>query len=123
MKKRVFIFDDNQEILDLCTLILEDVGYEIRSSETALDIAKQVSEFKPDVILMDNWLPDISGIEATQLLKQDSELKKIPVVFFSANNDLANLAQQAGADAHLPKPFDIVELENLVAQLTKSITF
>lgn len=120
MNKKVFIFDDNEEILDLCTLILEDAGYHIRASATAQDIVEQVSNYMPDVILMDNWLPDISGIEATQRLKNHPDLKNIPVVFFSANNDLANLAQQAGADTHLPKPFDIIALEDLVASLIKS---
>ena len=114
MNKKVFIFDDNTDILELCTLILEDAGYETRTSASSNDIVDQVLSFRPDLIFMDNWLPDIGGIEATQALKNHPELKHIPVIYFSANNDVRTLAEQAGADTYLSKPFDIVALEEIV---------
>ena len=114
MTKKIFIFDDNHDILDLCTLILEDAGYEIRTSLTSNEITTQVSDYMPDLIFMDNWLPDVGGIEATRELKAHPNLKHIPVIYFSANNDVSNLAKQAGADSYLPKPFDILALEAIV---------
>lgn len=114
MNKKVFIFDDNTDILDLCTLILEDAGYHIKTSATSNDIVDQVSAFMPDIIFMDNWLPDVGGIEATQTLKNHPGLKHIPVIYFSANNDVRTLAEKAGADSYLPKPFDIDALEQMV---------
>ncbi|WP_199137181.1 response regulator [Pedobacter sp. ASV12] len=114
MNKKVFIFDDNTDILELCTLILEDAGYEIKTSASSNHIVDQVRAFMPDLIFMDNWLPDIGGIEATQALKNHPDLKHIPVIYFSANNDVKALAQQAGADTYLPKPFDIEALEEIV---------
>lgn len=114
MNKKVFIFDDNTDILDLCTLILEDAGYEIKTSATSNDITGQVSAYMPDIIFMDNWLPDVGGIEATQELKNHPDLKHIPVIYFSANNDVKALAKKAGADSYLPKPFDIHALEDIV---------
>lgn len=116
MTKKVFIFDDNTDILDLCTLILEDAGYEIKTSDTSNAIVEQVSAYMPDLIFMDNWLPDIGGIEATQALKKHPELKHIPVIYFSANNDVSQLAEKAGADNFLSKPFDIQELEEMVSR-------
>lgn len=116
MTKKVFIFDDNTDILELCTLILEDAGYEIKTSATSNDIVDQVSAYMPDIIFMDNWLPDVGGIEATQELKKHPALKHIPVVYFSANNDVSTLAQKAGADSYLSKPFDIQTLEEMVQQ-------
>lgn len=112
--KKVFIFDDNEDILELCTLILEDAGYETKTSATSNDISTQVSAYMPDLIFMDNWLPDVGGIAATQELKSNPELKHIPVIYFSANNDVKSLSEKAGADAFLPKPFDIHELEEIV---------
>lgn len=112
--KKVFIFDDNSDILELCTFILEDAGYEVRTSESSNDIEQQVLDFMPDLIFMDNWLPDIGGIEATQKLKSNPLLKGIPVVYFSANNDIKSLSEQAGADSFLSKPFDINILEEVV---------
>jgi len=112
--KKVFVFDDNKDILDLCTFILEDAGYSIKTSESANDIEKQVAEFMPDLIFMDNWLPDMGGIQATKAIKSHPELKHIPVIYFSANNDISALADEAGADSYLSKPFDIAALEAIV---------
>ncbi|MDQ8005112.1 MAG: response regulator [Pedobacter sp.] len=117
MSKKVFIFDDNKDILDLCTLILEGAGYETKTSSTSNDIIAQVSVYEPDIILMDNWLPDVGGIEATQELKRHPVYKEIPVIYFSANNDIKTLAATAGAERYLPKPFDIDELEGMVVSL------
>lgn len=116
MNKKIFIFDDNTDILDLCTLILEDAGYDIKTSATSNNIVDQVSAYMPDLIFMDNWLPDVGGIGATQAIKADPDLKHIPVIYFSANNDVKALAETAGADTYLPKPFDIQELENVVSR-------
>ncbi|WP_158796296.1 response regulator [Pedobacter sp. L105] len=113
-QKKVFIFDDNTDILELCTFILEDAGYEIKTSSTSNNIIDQVSAYIPDIIFMDNWLPDVGGIEATRELKTHEVLKNIPVIYFSANNDVMSLADQAGADGYLSKPFDIQELENII---------
>lgn len=112
--KKVFIFDDNLEILELCTEILEDLGFQVQTSPTTNKVEKQVQEFFPDLIFMDNWLPDISGIEATRLLKSNENLKHIPVVYFSANININQLAEQAGADDFIAKPFDINLFEEKV---------
>ena len=114
--KKVFVFDDNVDILDLCTIILEDAGYDIRTSSTSNNIIDQEMEYTPDIIFMDNWLPDVGGIDATRSLKKHEVLKKIPVIYFSANNDVASLARQAGADGYLSKPFDIQELEDIISK-------
>ncbi|ADY53129.1 response regulator receiver protein [Pseudopedobacter saltans DSM 12145] len=118
-KKKVLIFDDDANILELCAIVLQDFGYDVEVSETSHDIIEKVSEIKPDVILMDNWIPDIGGIKATQLLKKDPDFNRIPVIYFSANNDIHLLAQTAGADAYLSKPFDLTELENIVSEAIK----
>ena len=112
--KKIFIFDDNLEILELCSEILEDLGCEVKTSPTTTNVEQQVLSFMPDLIFMDNWLPDISGIEATRLLKSNEQLKNIPVLYFSANSNIDALAAEAGADDFLGKPFDIDQFETLV---------
>ncbi|MBE9600617.1 response regulator [Pedobacter sp. MC2016-24] len=114
--KKVFVFDDNTDILELCTIILEDAGYDIKTSSTSNNIIDQVMGYTPDIIFMDNWLPDVGGIDATRELKAHGELKHIPVIYFSANNDVKSLAEQAGADGYLSKPFDIQELEDIIVK-------
>ncbi|HLS94506.1 response regulator receiver domain-containing protein [Sphingobacterium allocomposti] len=115
--KTILIFDDDSNILEVCSIILSDAGYDVRISETSHDIIEKVSELTPDVILMDNWIPDIGGIEATRLLKKHPEFGKIPVIYISANNDIHTLAENAGADAYLAKPFDIADLEETVERM------
>lgn len=119
-KKTILIFDDDANILELCSIILEEAGYEIKTSETSHDIIEKVESYLPDVILMDNWIPDIGGIAATQLLKNHPEYKKIPVIYFSANNDIHVLAEKAGADKFLSKPFDLIALENIIEETLTS---
>jgi CheY-like chemotaxis protein len=79
----------------------------------------KINNARPDVILMDNWIPDTGGIEATQALKRSADLRHIPVIYFSANSDIGLLAQQAGADTYLAKPFDIADLQRVLAGALK----
>ena len=118
MNKKVFIFDDNIEILELCTEILQGIGCEVKTSPTTNRVEQQVADYMPDLIFMDNWLPDMSGIEATKLLKANDRLKNIPVIYFSANSNISELANQAGADDFLAKPFDIDKFEETVKKYT-----
>lgn len=111
---KLMIFDDDKDILFICTFVFEKLGWIVTSSENCIDIINKVKTAKPDVILMDNWIPDEGGIVATRTLKEDGELKHIPVIYFSANRDVETLSRQACADAFLKKPFDIKELENTV---------
>lgn len=115
-KKTILIFDDDLNVLELCSIILDNAGYHTETSSTSHDVLEKVTRYKPDLVLMDNWIPNIGGIIATQLLKNSELFKHIPVVYFSANNDVHLLAKQAGADTYLSKPFDLIDLENIIAQ-------
>ena len=119
MPKRILIFDDDIDILSICSYILEELGWEVHTSTNCNNIVEKVRNVSPNVILMDNWIPDTGGIVATQTLKADKQLKNIPVIYFSANNDIQSLAKQAGADNFLEKPFDIEELENIISRTTE----
>lgn len=114
--KKVFIFDDNLEILELCTEILKDLGFQVKTSPTTNNVEQQIKDFSPDLIFMDNWLPDITGIEATRLLKANEDLKNIPVIYFSANSNISELAAEATADDFIAKPFDLDQFEEIVCR-------
>lgn len=118
MSKRVMIFDDDLDILSICSYILEEQGWEVFTSTHCNNIIENVEKVRPQVILMDNWIPEIGGIVATQTLKKHPEFKHIPVIYFSANNDIESLAKQAGADTYLEKPFDLAELEEIINNAT-----
>ncbi len=112
--KRILIFDDDKSILDVFTIILSENGYEVEVSETSHNIIERVTDFRPHLILMDNWIPDIGGIEAVKLLRNHSEFKDIPVIYISANSDINTLAKKAEADDYLAKPFELQILEKKV---------
>ncbi|WP_379963188.1 PleD family two-component system response regulator [Epilithonimonas sp. UC225_85] len=117
--KKILIFDDDTSILEVISIIFEENGYKVEISETSHDIIEKVSTFRPDVILMDNWIPNIGGVEATRLLKSHEDFKNIPVIYVTANNDIASLAESAQADDYVAKPFNLEDLEVMVAKYMK----
>jgi CheY-like chemotaxis protein len=112
--KKIIIFDDDEDILSICSFILEEQGWIVSAFADCNNIIERVSAIMPDVILMDNWIPDDGGIIATQKLKQNESLKNIPIIYFSANSDIESLATHAGAESYLAKPFDLEELERVI---------
>lgn len=112
--KRILIFDDDADILDILKYLLEDNGWVVHTRSDCNDILNAVESCEPDIILMDNWIPDTGGIVATQTLKSNEQYKNIPVIYFSANNNVKLLAEEAGADAWLAKPFDLNDLETML---------
>lgn len=113
----MLLFDDDIQILEVCTMILEFAGYTVVTSANVVDVVAQVTTANPDVIIMDNWIPDIGGIRATQLIKQHLKLVNIPVVYISANSNIEILSKEAGADCFLAKPFNIDQLEKVIGEL------
>ncbi|MBS1527705.1 MAG: response regulator [Bacteroidetes bacterium] len=119
-KRKIMIFDDDEDILSICSYVFEEQGWEVYTYTDCNDVTEKVSEIQPNVILMDNWIPDAGGIVATQRLKRAEHLKDIPVVYFSANSDIQILANNAGAEAYLAKPFDLHQLEQVIHKVTST---
>lgn len=114
MRKRVLIFEDDTEILEISKTILEARGYEVFFCSHCKNMAELVNNIKPHLILMDYILPESDGLKAVRLLKSRQEWKNIPVIFFSAHEEIENLSFKAGADSYISKPFDINYLEYVV---------
>ena len=121
MRKKVLIYDDDIDLLEVCSLILQSKNFEVITKDRCSDILTDLKEHQPDVVLMDNWIPDLGGIKATRLIKSSERFQHVPVVFFSANNDVSGLSTEAGADYSLQKPFDITELERIVVNAVKAV--
>ncbi len=118
--KTVLVVEDNELNLKLLTDLLEYQGYTVivtRLGEPALGLARQ---YKPDLILMDIQLPDISGMEATQRLKSDEQTRDIPVIAvtaFAMSGDEARILA-SGCNAYVSKPFNVAEFLQLVEHWT-----
>lgn len=117
------IYDDDTDLLEVCSLILQSKNFEVITKDRCTGLLEDLEEHQPDVVLMDNWIPDVGGIKATRLIKSSEKFRHIPVIFFSANNDVSDLAIEAGADYSLQKPFDITELENIVVNAVKAVPY
>jgi len=74
--KKIIIFDDDEDILSICNYILTEQGWMVHTFTDCNNIAEKVSDIMPDVILMDNWIPDAGGIIATQTLKKNTGFKR-----------------------------------------------
>lgn len=116
---KVLICDDDDGIVDVAQIILQERGYDVQTITQSDQIYEQVRRFNPNVILLDLWMPDISGEEITRTLKQNSSTQNIPIVIVSASRDTEKVAKNVGADDYIFKPFDIEELEEKVARNIK----
>jgi len=109
LAKTVLIVEDNELNMKLFHDLLEAHGYETigtRNGIEALDLART---HRPDLILMDIQLPEVSGLEVTKWLKDDPELKVIPVVAvtaFAMKGDEERILQ-GGCEAYLSKPISV----------------
>jgi len=108
--KKLLIFDDEQDILQVASIMLRK-DFEVHTQTHVEDVVGIVSLIKPDVILMDLWIPEKGGKFALDCLRNDSSTKDIPVLFFSANTDIAQIAEEAGANGYVSKPFIMKELK------------
>jgi two-component system cell cycle response regulator DivK len=113
---RILIFDDDTDILELCSVLLKNNGFTVFTRTNCINAPLVVAEVKPDVILMDNWMPEITGSEAIRILKSTPSLKDIPIIFFSAINQAELVAKDSGADYYLQKPFDLDTFYDVVSK-------
>lgn len=113
---RVLLIDDEPFYYKLLNKPMKDAGHALEYSKTGKDGLAKVSATKPDVIIVDLRLPDISGHDILERLRRDSEFSNIPVIVITAKNELGDKlkAFELGADDYLIKPF---QPEELVARM------
>jgi DNA-binding NtrC family response regulator len=114
MIKRIIIFDDDESILHIMKYILREKGWEVLSSHQSNDADKQIRAAAPSIVMMDNNIPDHGGVFAIKSIKNQADLQHIPVILFTAHSEIRTIAKEAGADAYLPKPFDLEKLYQLI---------
>jgi two-component system response regulator VicR len=111
MPKRILVIDDEEDILEILDIVFQEEGYEVILSNTG-EAADHIQITNPDLILMDVRLSvsGESGAEICSRIKSHYETRKLPIILVSAETDLPRIAKECGADAFLPKPFDIFQL-------------
>lgn len=111
--RKVLVCDDDDAILDVATMLLEDAGFQVVAQINSNKVISQAIEEKPDVMLIDIWMP-LPGNELTKQIKKTPELAHIPVILFSAAIDGKIVAKEAGADYFIEKPFDVLNLATII---------
>jgi len=109
---KVLIVDDNTKIMAIAEVHLKKEGLEVLCVEDGKSALESARQEKPDLILLDVDMPDMSGFEVCQILKDDAELVMIPVVFLTAADDNESRVRglDLGAVDYVTKPFDSFEL-------------
>ena len=107
MKKKILIYDDNEEILLLCKSILSKFGFMVETLSLCENILDDIKLIQPDLILMDLWIPEIGGEKAIETIKQNEATKNIQVLIFYANADIKDICKKVNADGYVEKPFTV----------------
>jgi two-component system, cell cycle response regulator DivK len=118
-RRRILVVEYDRLSLIVLRQLLTAHGYEILQSSEGWDGINRARKERPDLIVMDIKLPDISGFDATLLLKKDDQTKAIPIIAVTASltpADKAN-ALESGCDAYVPKPINIGNLLRTVESL------
>jgi two-component system response regulator VicR len=117
MGKKILIIEDDADIRDIISFILEEEGYEVVASATGEE-TKDLMQIRPDLILLDLRLEGTrtSGSEICLMLKTKNATKNLPVILVSAEADIQQVAKECGANDYLPKPFDLEELSDKIKE-------
>lgn len=118
---KILVVDDEKSIVNLIRMNLELEGYEVIISMTGMDAVDKFTMEKPELVILDIMLPDISGHEVIQRFQKiDSE---VPVIMLTANSQINDklLGLQLGADDYMTKPFNSTELILRIKAITKRI--
>lgn len=118
--RKILAVDDDNDILDILRIILEDEGYEVETLSNGKNILDNLSNIRPDLILLDVMLNGMDGREVCRTIKEDAVFNLIPVIMISASHNLHNYTSLPGApNGFIPKPFDI---DNLVGVVNEHFT-
>ncbi len=106
-KEKIFVVDDEEDILDLVDYYLNKEGFQTKRFTSGEDILQALKKQVPDLILLDLMLPGVDGLEVCRMLKRDSDYSDIPVIMITAKGDEADIVSglELGADDYIVKPF------------------
>ena len=111
MSKKVLIVEDNELNMKLFHDLLDSQGYETLQTREGLQALALARQYRPDLILMDIQLPEVSGLEVTKWIKEDDELSMIPVIAvtaFAMKGDEERI-RQGGCEAYISKPISVAK--------------
>ncbi|SHJ56931.1 response regulator transcription factor [Tepidibacter formicigenes] len=112
MDRKILVVDDEEHIVELLKFNLEIKGYKVEVAYDGLDGFIKSKEVNPDLILLDRMLPNMDGIEVLKRVRNDENIKNIPVIMLTAKTMEKDKIEglEVGADDYITKPFSIEEV-------------
>jgi DNA-binding response OmpR family regulator len=106
--KKILIIDDDILIRETVGLSLAGEGYAVSSLDGGEKAVEQVKAQKPDLVILDLYMPDVSGFDVCRALKADEATKRVPIVIFTGSNETIDVMSgiDAGAFEYITKPID-----------------
>jgi DNA-binding response OmpR family regulator len=110
--KKILIADDNQNIRDALTYLLEDEGYELLLAKDGAETLRKVRDLRPDLLFLDIMMPEINGYDVCRTIKADPLLKDTYVIMLTAKGQVAEQerGKEVGANEYIVKPFSPMEI-------------
>jgi DNA-binding response OmpR family regulator len=111
-QKKILVADDETVNRDFFDVMLTKLGFVVEKSENGPDTIEKVKKFLPDLIILDNIMPGMTGKEITKILKNDPNYKDISIIMLSALDDVKDKVAgfEAGVDDYITKPFNFTEV-------------
>jgi len=105
--QRILLVDDAADVREMWRLWLTLWGFAVDEAADGSEALQKAQEHRPDLVLMDLWLPVLDGLDTTRALRADASTATVPVIALSANHPWAAAAvTEAGCDSYLPKPLN-----------------
>jgi CheY-like chemotaxis protein len=102
----ILVVDDEEDLLNLMEITLRREGYDVHLCPGGHTLEKCMESNRPDIVLLDIRMAGVDGGEICRNLKSDPETSDIPIILFSANDNIEKIARECGADDYLIKPFE-----------------
>ena len=111
-QRKILIADDEPTYLDFFDLMLSKLGFTVEKARDGQEALEKVKKFMPDLILLDNIMPRMTGFEVTRNLKSDPKYRGIPIVMLSALDDVKDKVEgfELGIADYITKPFNFSEV-------------
>ncbi len=117
--KTVIVVEDEPEAAEMFAEMMRVSGFRVLQTYSSAPAIAMISNEKPDVVLLDVMMPDVSGLEVLRFMRRDPQLKHIPVIVVSAKGMPSDVQTglEAGASLYLTKPVGFQDLKDAVAQV------
>lgn len=118
-QKKILIADDNENIREALTYLLEDEGYQLSLAKDGAETLRKVKEVRPDILFLDIMMPEINGYDVCRTIKADPSLRNIYVIMLTAKGQVSEQerGKEVGADEYIVKPFSPMEILSRIKKI------